>query len=104
MHSVIGPVIAIDIFLCLVSIPLQGLQNWRGSQEPDKLNIDTEVDVQSVQRSGVKIPNAVIASGLTKVISQNEQVIDYLKRYSKIERFLVVNDPSDELYPNLIIG
>ena len=56
-----------------------------------------------VQRSGVKIPNAVIVSGRTQIAEQDEQVIDYLKKYGKIERFLVVNDLSDELYQNLIV-
>ena len=69
------------------------------------MNINTEFmsNMDFVQRSGVKIPNAVIVSGLTQVANQDEQVIDYLKKYGKIERFLVVNDLSDELYQNLIV-
>ncbi|XP_067427015.1 uncharacterized protein [Thunnus thynnus] len=56
-----------------------------------------------VQRYGVRIPNAVIVNGLTQIADQDEQVIDYLKKYGKIERSLVVDDLSDKLYQNLIV-
>ncbi|XP_067460352.1 zinc finger CCHC domain-containing protein 18-like [Thunnus thynnus] len=56
-----------------------------------------------VQRYDVKISNAVIVNGLTQIADQDEQVIDYLKKYGKIERSLVVDDLSDELYQNLIV-
>lgn len=39
-----------------------------------------------IQKSGVKIPNAVVVSGITQVVEQDEQVIDFLKKYGKIER------------------
>lgn len=56
-----------------------------------------------VQKSGVKTPNAAIVSGVTQVAESDEQVIDFLKRHGKIERFLMVDDPQSEFYKNLIV-
>lgn len=56
-----------------------------------------------VQKSGVKISNAVIVSGVTQVAESDEQVIDFLKEYGKIERLLMVDDPQSEFYQNLIV-
>ena len=36
-----------------------------------------------IQKSSVKIPNAVIVSGITQVAEQDEQVIDFLKQYGE---------------------
>ena len=55
-----------------------------------------------IQKSGVKIPNAVIVSGITHVPEQDEQVIDFLKVYGKIEKILSV-DSLSEFYQNLIV-
>lgn len=56
-----------------------------------------------IQKSGVKIPNAVIVSGITQVAEQDEQVFDFLKEYGKIERILSVDDSLSEFYQNLIV-
>ena len=56
-----------------------------------------------IQKSGVKIPNAVIVSGITHVPEQDEQVIDFLKVYGKIENILSVDDSLSEFYQNLIV-
>ncbi|XP_030578824.1 paraneoplastic antigen Ma3 homolog [Archocentrus centrarchus] len=56
-----------------------------------------------IQKSGVKIPNAVIISGVTKVVSQDEQVIDFLKHYGKIERCFSVDDSLSKFHQNLIV-
>lgn len=56
-----------------------------------------------VQKSGIKIPNAVIVRGVTQVAESDEQVIDFLKKHGKIERFLMVDDPQSEFYKNLIV-
>ena len=55
------------------------------------------------QKSGVKIPNAVTVSGITQVAEQDEQVIDFLKQYGKIERILLVDDSQSEFFQNLIV-
>ncbi|XP_061921888.1 uncharacterized protein LOC133662166 [Entelurus aequoreus] len=56
-----------------------------------------------VQNSGVKVPNAVIASGVTGTKEQDDQVIDFLKKYGTIERSLYVDDDSSPFYNNLIV-
>ncbi len=56
-----------------------------------------------IQKSGVKIPNAVIVSGVTQVADQDEQVVDFLREYGSIEGALLVDDSKSEFYQNLII-
>lgn len=56
-----------------------------------------------IQRSGIKIPNAVIVCGATDVADQEEQVLDFLKKYGYIERVLRISDISSEFYQNLIV-
>lgn len=70
------------------------------------MNINTELisDMDFVQKSGVKIPNAVIISGLTKVKDQEEQIIDFLKEFGSIKRAILVDDENEsEFYQNLIV-
>lgn len=69
------------------------------------MSIDIEVvaSMDFIQKSGVKIPNAVIVSGITRVAEQDEQVIDFLKKHGKIERTLFVDDPLSEFDQNLIV-
>lgn len=55
-----------------------------------------------IQRSGVKIPNAVIVDGITGLV-QDEEVIDFLKRYGAILRTVLVDDESSEFHKNLIV-
>lgn len=54
-----------------------------------------------VQGTSVKIPNAVIVDGITG-LAQDEEVIDFLKKYGAIQRTIFV-DESSELYKNLIV-
>ncbi|XP_043096915.1 zinc finger CCHC domain-containing protein 18-like [Puntigrus tetrazona] len=56
-----------------------------------------------IQESGVKIPNAVIVSGITQEAEQDEQVMDFLKQYGKIDRVLLVDDSQSEFFQNLIV-
>lgn len=56
-----------------------------------------------VQKSGVKIPNAVLVSGITKIDEHDEQVVDFLKMYGRVERIISVDDPMSEFHENLII-
>ena len=68
------------------------------------INCGIAFNMDFVQRSGVKIPNAVIVSGVTGVKEQDDQVIDdFLKQYGKIERSLYVDDESSQFYKNLIV-
>ncbi|RXN37019.1 zinc finger CCHC domain-containing 12-like protein [Labeo rohita] len=56
-----------------------------------------------IQKSGVKIPNAVVVSGITQEAEQDEQVMDFLKQYGKIDRVLLVDDSQSEFFQNLIV-
>ena len=56
-----------------------------------------------VQRAGVKVPNAVIVTGVTGNEEQDDQVIDFLKKYGTVERSLYVDDDSSPFYKNLIV-
>lgn len=55
-----------------------------------------------IQRSSVKIPNAVIVDGITGLY-QDEEVIDFLKKYGSIQRTVLVDDESSEFHKNLIV-
>lgn len=55
-----------------------------------------------IQKSSVKIPNAVIVDGITE-LAQDEEVIDFLKKYGAIQRTILVDDESSEFYKNLIV-
>ena len=55
-----------------------------------------------IQRSGVKIPNAVIVDGITG-LAQDEGVIDFLKKYGAIQRTVLVDDESSDFNKNLIV-
>lgn len=55
-----------------------------------------------IQRSSVKIPNAVIVDGITR-LALDEEVIDFLKKYGAIQRILLVDDESSEFHKNLIV-
>lgn len=69
------------------------------------MNTSTEIssNMDFIQRSGVKIPNALLISGVTQVADQDEQVIDFLKNYGSIKRTLFVDDNTSEFYQNLIV-
>lgn len=69
------------------------------------MHINTEItsNMDFIQRSGVKIPNAVIISGVTGVKEQDDEVIGFLKKYGTIERSLYVDDDSSQFYQNLIV-
>lgn len=56
-----------------------------------------------IQKSGVKIPNSVIISGITQVASQDELVINFLKHYDNIERCFSVDDSLSKFHQNLIV-
>lgn len=66
-------------------------------------NIEVMTSMDFIQKSGVKIPNAVVVIGITQVAEKDEQVIDFLKQYGKIERILFVDDSLSEFYQNLIV-
>ena len=51
--------------------------------------------------SGIKVPNAVIVSGLLES-PEDEEVIDFLKKYGSM-RLVPVTDINSEFYKNLII-
>lgn len=53
------------------------------------------------KKLGIKIPNAILISGLTET-ERDEEVIDFLKRYDSINRLLSVNEPSSVFDQNLI--
>lgn len=51
--------------------------------------------------SGIKVPNAVIVSGLLES-PEDEEIIDFLKKYGSI-RLVPVTDINSGFYKNLII-
>lgn len=55
-----------------------------------------------IQGSSVKIPNSVIVDGVTE-LAQDEEVIDFLKRYGVIQRTVLIDDQSSEFHKNLIV-
>lgn len=59
-------------------------------------------DMDFVQRSGVKIPNAVIVSGITKS-EKDEEVLEFLKKYGGVKTLLPVDDATSEFHQNLIV-
>lgn len=67
------------------------------------INLEHVSNMDFVKRCGVKIPNAVIVSGLTQVGDQDEQVIDFLKEYGSIKRTILVDECESEFYQNLIV-
>lgn len=54
-----------------------------------------------VVSSGVKVPNAVIVSGLLET-PEDEEILDFLKRYGSM-RLVPVTDVNSEFYKNLVI-
>ena len=67
------------------------------------INSGITSNMDFVKNSGVKIPNAVIVSGITGVTEQNDEVLDFLRKYGKIERSLFVDDNLSQFYQNLIV-
>lgn len=67
------------------------------------INRDITSNMDFVKSSGVKIPNAVIVSGLTGVKEQNDEVLDFLKKYGDIGKSLYVDDDLSPFYKNLIV-
>lgn len=67
------------------------------------INIERIRKMDFIQKSGVKIPNSVIVSGVTQVADQDEQVVDFLREYGSIEVAILVDDSKSEFYQNLII-
>lgn len=57
-----------------------------------------------IEREGIKVPNAVIVSGLTNT-DKNEKVFEFLKKYGPIDRIMnliSVSDPISEYYSKII--
>lgn len=67
------------------------------------INIEIICNMDFIQKSGVKIPNAVIVTGVTEEDTQNQEVFDFLKKYGSTGRVLLVDDSSSEFYQNLIV-
>ncbi|GAA6084697.1 uncharacterized protein LOC109202349 [Tachysurus ichikawai] len=57
--------------------------------------------MEFIMSSGIKIPNAVVVSGLLES-PENEEIIDFLKKYGSM-RLVPVTDINSEFYKNLII-
>ncbi|GAA6102330.1 uncharacterized protein LOC109202349 [Tachysurus ichikawai] len=56
--------------------------------------------MEFIMSSGIKIPNAVVVSGLLE--SPEDEIIDFLKKYGSM-RLVPVTDINSEFYKNLII-
>lgn len=55
-----------------------------------------------IQKHSVKIPNAVIVDGITG-LAQDEEVIDFLKKYGAIQRTVLIDDASSDFHKNLVV-
>jgi len=55
-----------------------------------------------VEAKGIKVPNSVIVSGLTKNESDDE-LIDILKKYGSFARTIFISDRESEFYQSTII-
>ena len=58
--------------------------------------------MESIEKSGIKISNAVVVSGVTET-EQDSQITDFLKKYGCIERILPIYDSESEHIKNLVI-
>lgn len=54
------------------------------------------------QKHNIKIPNAVIVTGIAGN-EQDEEIVDFLKQYGSINRIITADDCSSEFFQNLII-
>lgn len=51
---------------------------------------------------GIKVPNAVLVSGLTGS-EKDEEILDFLKTYGSVNRTEKIDDPATEFHTNLIV-
>lgn len=58
--------------------------------------------MEIVEAEGIKVPNSVIVSGLTKTESDDE-LIDILKEYGSFARTIFISDKQSEFYQSTII-
>ena len=55
-----------------------------------------------IETENVKVPNAVILSGLTNT-EGDENIMDFLKQYESISRFIKVSDQNSEFFGMVIV-
>lgn len=58
--------------------------------------------MEAIQTSGVKIPNSLLVSGLTKT-DTDEELYDFLKQYGSIQRTIPIDLPESELGTQTIV-
>lgn len=55
-----------------------------------------------IEREGIKVPNAVIVSGLTNT-KVDEEIYEFLKQFGSIDRIIKVSDQKSELYGKALV-
>lgn len=58
--------------------------------------------MEVIEEKGVKVPNAVLISGLTET-EVDEEILDFVKQYGSINRILPLSDPSLESKRSVIV-
>ena len=53
--------------------------------------------MEIIEREGIKVPNAVIVSGLTNT-DVDEEIFEFLKQFGSIDRIVKVSDKTSEIY------
>lgn len=59
-------------------------------------------NMEVFENLGVKIPDAVLVTGMTET-EKDDEVLDFLKQCCSINRTGVVNEPRSEFHQNLIV-
>lgn len=58
--------------------------------------------MEDIDRLGIKVPNAVLVSGLTGS-EKDEEILEFLQTYGSINRTVKIDDSLTEFHTNLIV-
>ncbi|XP_048035800.1 uncharacterized protein LOC125261230 [Megalobrama amblycephala] len=58
--------------------------------------------MEIIEEKGIKIPNAILVSGITGT-EVDEEILDFVKEYGSINRIIQIPDPSTESQKSLIV-
>lgn len=58
--------------------------------------------MEIIEEKGIKIPNAILVSGITGT-EVDEEILDFVKEYGSINRVIQIPDPSTESQKSLIV-
>lgn len=58
--------------------------------------------MEVIVTEGIKVPNAVIVSGVTET-EDDEKLLEVLQKYGSIAKIVKIQDPESEFHQNLIV-